>query len=345
MILIDAVYINQSGGKNLLDLLIDNLDKESNEEILVLLDTRIQNNYETRLFKFVKLRFIKSGEIRRYLFYKKNLNTFRIVLCFANVPPPLKLNCVVHTYFHNVILLDKLIQNYFPLKARILFLLKRMVIRTRKNNTNFWMVQTQNVLQLLNHSLKIPVNKISILPFFAEINTNANTGRRFKENSFFYPATGDSHKNHERLLQVWKQLYEENNNLNELHLTVDKMRSNKLYNKIKLLQKAGVPVINHGYLTKTDVNKLYAKCRYVIHPSLGESFGLVLIESLKNNCILLAPNLPYVKAVVQPNYFFEPTDNLSIANTIKKALKREGALLPKILATDQIEDIVKIILD
>ena len=41
----------------------------------------------------------------------------------------------------------------------------------------------------------------------------------------------------------------------------------------------------------------------------------------------------------------KPTDNLSIANTIKKALKREGALLPKILATDQIEDIVKIILD
>ena len=42
MILVDAIYINNSGGKILLDYLIINLEK-SNTKILYLLDTRVIN--------------------------------------------------------------------------------------------------------------------------------------------------------------------------------------------------------------------------------------------------------------------------------------------------------------
>ena len=345
MILIDAIYINQSGGKNLLDLLIDQLNLTSSEEILVLVDNRIKKQYEAKRFKAIRLEFIRGNEIGRYFFYKNKVNEFRKVFCFANVPPPVKLNCTVLTYFHNIILFDKDIQKYFSIKSHLLFVLKGLVIKSRKNNTNYWVVQTDNVLHLLIKYLNIPLSKILVLPFFEKENSGGMADTNVKKNSFFYPASGAAHKNHSNLLEVWHDLYLKNNFQNELHLTINKNQNRNLYNRIKLLQANGVPIINHGYLSKSEVNALYAKCRYVIHPSFGESFGLVLIEGLINNCILLAPNLPYVKAIVQPHYFFEPKNHASITHSIKKALYEEDPMPSKILIKNKIEDLVKQILD
>ena len=164
-----------------------------------------------------------------------------------------------------------------------------------------------------------------------------------KENAFFYPAIGASHKNHDRLLQAWRNLYRTEKIKYNLHLTIDRNTTNELYLKISKLQAEGVPIINHGYLSKSEVDKLYAKCKFVIHPSLGESFGLVLIEALKNNCILLAPDLPYVKAIVKPNYYFNAgkTDTIEIA--VMQAISGENCSNSEILVKSELESLVKCI--
>lgn len=168
MILIDAIYICQTGGKNLLDLLIDEFERESSkEQIIFLIDNRIKEFYFERKFKQIKVEFLKGNELTRYHYYLRNKNMYRKILCFANVPPPIRLHCVVMTYFQNVLLLDRDLQKFFSLKKRLLLRLKGYIIKSRRNKTDYWIVQTKHVNELLEKYLNPNVDQIKILPFFS----------------------------------------------------------------------------------------------------------------------------------------------------------------------------------
>lgn len=346
MVLIDAVYICQSGGKNLLDLLISQLEKENtSEQILLLIDQRIKNYYTNQRYLNIKINFLRGNELSRYIFYAKNKSTFKKVLCFANVPPPLQLHCPVFTYFHNVILFDKILQSSFSFKSRILFFLKSFIIKKRKGNCDKWIVQTNHVKDLLITTLNIKPIDVFIFPFFNEGETDMREHKFIKDSDFFYPAISAAHKNHDQLLNAWYNLYKKDKITNKLHLTIAENYQDAIYNKIKAYQKMGVPIINHGYLSIRDVNNLYKKCKFVIHPSLGESFGLVLIEALRNNCILLAPDLPYVNSVVLPNYYFDPYKVRSIEDATLSAIKGVDKMHSSILVKSNLGNFMQFILN
>ena len=341
MILVDAVYICQSGGKNLLDLLIGQFENAgADEEFTILIDTRIREHYTGKTIRNIRFEFLDGREIARYRYYVRHKQEFHRVFCFANVPPPIRLKCTVSTYFHNVLLFDRDLQKYFPLKSRLLFALKGLVIKSRLNNTDNWIVQTRHVQELLVNHARIQTSRILLFPFFNEDDPGIITETDQKENAFFYPAIGASHKNHERLLAAWSDLFHKGTLVPDLHLTIGENEADSLYSKILALQKEGIPIINHGYLSKSEVNRLYAKCKFVIHPSLGESFGLVLIEALKNKCILLAPDLPYVKAIVQPHYQFDAGDVVSIGQAIIRASGNEKAASPAMYIKSEIKALV-----
>ena len=102
MILIDAVYINQGGGKVLLDLLIDAVIKRK-INVHFLLDERVKKDY----FFFDKnVTFINSSLLKKFYFYFKNKNKFSSVFTFGNFPPPIKLKCTVYSYFQNLLLIE-----------------------------------------------------------------------------------------------------------------------------------------------------------------------------------------------------------------------------------------------
>ena len=72
MILIDALYINNSGGKVLLDYLIDSLE-DTNEEFFYLLDKRIEGN-TPKIKEKNNVLYIKANLYNRYKFYVKYFN-------------------------------------------------------------------------------------------------------------------------------------------------------------------------------------------------------------------------------------------------------------------------------
>jgi len=300
MILIDAVYISTSGGYALLSMLLEEVVKV-NSRFLFLIDKRLEIKREN--IKNVKFVYLNNSEIGRLKFYLKNNKNFAKVLCFANVPPPIALDCPVYTYFHNVLLFDKKTQKSFSKKNHIILNIKGAYIKFRKKNTNKWFVQTDLVKKLLVRSLNINPSDINIYPFYYE--QKPKNIKSLKKDDFFYPATGAKHKNHLLLLKVWENIFEEHDLRPALHLTVDEEVYTVINKKIKFLQNKGLQITNHGYITKEQTQKLYETCKFVIHPSAGESFGLVLIEAIENGNILLAPDLPYVNAVVKPNYFFD----------------------------------------
>jgi glycosyltransferase involved in cell wall biosynthesis len=342
MVLIDAVYINQTGGLVLLEHIIDRMTRQiSLQKVVFLLDDRVRNHF-CNTNRHLNIIYLKGSELTRLNYYVKHKKDFNKVLCFANVPPPIKVDAEVFTYFQNALIIDRDSQTTFPWKARLSLKLKYFLIRSRLVNTDFFIVQTQNVSELLTKKFQWHNARVKVLPFYS-CTTNCSVRKaKFDNKKFFYPASGHSHKNHEILLEAWINLKKTKKINGELHLTVGESFK-ELSEKLIRLNQEGYKVINHGVLSKERVNELYRQSNFVIHPSFCESFGLVLIESLMNECILIAPDLPYVKSIVVPNYFFDARDRCSIEKAIMHAYCGENSLESKVVITDKTEELIKLI--
>lgn len=82
MILLDAVFINNGGGKILLDYLINEIEKQD-IELIFLLDERVKGNHAE--IKTNKVIYIEGSFFQRHFFFKKNKNNFTKVICFGNL--------------------------------------------------------------------------------------------------------------------------------------------------------------------------------------------------------------------------------------------------------------------
>ena len=82
--------------------------------------------------------------------------------------------------------------------------------------------------------------------------------------------------------------------------------------------------------------KLYGQSKYVIFPSLFESFGLPLIEGIASGCKIIAADLSYTYAVIRPSFTFNPFEVDEIKKAVIFAINNE---LPdsKILIKNEIE--------
>jgi len=67
--------------------------------------------------------------------------------------------------------------------------------------------------------------------------------------------------------------------------------------------------------------------RWRVFPSLSESFGLGLVESMASGCPIVAADLPYAHDVAEKAVvYFHPKHPASIAETIVKTLGNEDVL-------------------
>ena len=308
MLLIDAIYINNGGGKRLLDLLIQTVIKEK-VEIIFLLDNRISDEYKN----LSNATFISASLFKRHIFYLKNKKKITSVLTFANIPPTVKLNCRVYTYFHNVLLLSN---KSFNINSLNLFLKSRLILLF-KNNTMTWLVQSAFVKKEINKYWNINLNKIQILPIF-DVNFRKKNVNKiiFNQNEikFIYVSDGHFYKNHINLIQAFSK-YSKLFPNSSLTLTIgDK------YKKIKKLiseKKAnGINIIDKGIITKDQLSIEYEKADICVFPSLFESFGLGLIEASLHDLPICASDLAYVYEVVKPTYVFDPNSEQSILNCL-----------------------------
>ena len=89
LVLIDAIYINRSGGKVLLEYLIKTIVSNGGQNnFFFLLDNRIAISNKTEL-EMLHVMYLSPSESARIDFYKKNIEKFNSIFCFSNVPPPL----------------------------------------------------------------------------------------------------------------------------------------------------------------------------------------------------------------------------------------------------------------
>ena len=308
MILFDAVFINNGGGKILLDYLIDEIEKQ-NIEITYLLDVRVKGNHPE--IKTNKVIYLQGSFFKRHFFYSKHKNKFTKVICFGNLPPSIRLNAEVYTYFHQLLFLE--IPNSLSLFQKIVFGIKSIIFKELRKNTDFWIVQTNEVKKRLLQKLEITnEEKIKVIPFYPPLASSNIIN--LEKKGFLYASNGSSHKNHLNLLLGFKNYCDTNDSKQELHLTVGN-EFTSLINEIEKLKNQGYPIINHGFVLRAELSYLYSNVKYVIYPSLSESFGLGLVEAIELGCDVIAADLPYTYIVCEPSFVFNPLD----INDIEKA--------------------------
>lgn len=329
MLLVDALYVNNSGGKVLLDYLIHKL-LEHKVDVFFLLDKRCEESYLD--LKLKNAIFVEATLKNREKIYKNDNEKFTHFFCFANLAPPVKCNGKVVTYFHNLLLSE--IPSGTPLKKRLFLLLKRYFSKKISNNSDLFLVQTEYAKQSF---LKAYGNRpVEVMPFYNDFQIAPGIKQ---SKSFLYVSDGNPHKNHMRLLEAWRLVKDP---AAALWLTVSDAYP-EVGLEIQRLQNDGFNVVNFKNLSRSALNALYAKSEYLLYPSLLESFGLGLIEGALAGCKIVASDLSYVFQVVQPSKVFNPLSIEAISTCINQLNENEQVAETVLKAKDEIGKLIEII--
>jgi glycosyltransferase involved in cell wall biosynthesis len=340
MLLVDSIYIHESGAKALLEYFIEKLI-EQRKHFFILFDKRLTSSFLNQLSPN-QYQLVTASEGNRKQVYQSISNRATTIFCFANVPPPIHIQKVpVFIYFHNVLLLSHFFEdNNYSIGRKFILLAKRSYIQWKNQPTYHWIVQSDRVKQELSNRLSVNKNQVHVLPFFREellVQHNAH-----QINKFIYVADGVPQKNHTVLFQAWEYLQDRYQLTPELHLTIPALFT-ELIASIQQLQHKGIKIINHGVLDKAELNLLYQKCGYLIFPSLRESFGLPLIEAVQAGCGVLAADLPYVYDVIRPSAVFNPVQPQSIAEVVVEISSKNDLISADIKINNNLQELLNLL--
>ena len=337
-ILVDSIYLNSEGGKSILTQFIHYLiENNVHENYYFLIDKRAKK--KDIVLDKINLEFIEPSENKRKIFYLNNKTKFKSILCFSNVPPPIKLTQNVFIYFHNTLLLNPINTN-LSFYNKAVNLIKKTYIKFLNQKNYQWIVQTELIKKQFCNAFSVSDNRIKVFPIFDSNYNNLKLNKG--KNRFLYVSNLSKHKNHHKLFNAFINSASKSDELIELHLTILEEEYGKSIYSNKIAVK-NLKIINHGVLNKTDLYNLYNLSNFLIYPSLNESFGLPLIESINNSCKVIAADLEYVNEIIQPSLKFDPNSESSISKSILLAVNEKNLMDSKIKVENKIDTFVKYI--
>lgn len=328
---IHATNVHQGGGRSLLWSVIRTL--AGSTSTVYLLDSRMtmpEGTPESSKMHTVPPSIWQRLKAERWL--ARNATAEDTVLCFGNLPPLFKLRAHTLVFMQNRYLIDAIGLGGFPLRVRLRLSIERLWLLTRMVHADGFIVQTPTMKRLLEARTagSIPVR---VLPFIAEPGSYVRSAARppsdaGREHDFVYIASGEPHKNHGRLLEAWCLLAGEGL-FPSLCVTLDPQRFPVLCDEIETMkQQYGIKIGNLGELSHREVQALYRKAGAAVYPSTFESFGLPLLEARQAGLPVLAPELDYVRDVIDPEQSFDPDSPLSIARAVKRFMGKDEPPLP-----------------
>ena len=329
-ILIDSVYLNSFGGKELLNLIVSDLKGKSKEiDFFYLLDKRNKSIADNLNYEFC------SPNIRdRKKFYKKNLNHFDKIICLANVPPPVSIkNKTVIILFHNALLLEW--TNSISLFSNIKNFIKNKYIHFSILKNYTWVVQTELMKKKLIKSYDISMNNIRIYPLFRTINHEYKKKKSKNSINILCVSSESPHKMNNNLLKAFTEAKYALKYEVILSLTINKKNIKPL--------KENKKVVFLGNLTKDEINYQYSISDFLIFPSVIESFGLPLVEATFFKLKIIASNSEYVNYVVKPSLTFNPNSVDSIKKTIEKVVNLNSIEDSELIVNNKLDSFINFI--
>ncbi len=335
MLLIQASNIHTGGGAVLLRPL---LQASCEQPRRVWVDERfILPDQMAEGVEVVRVRPSVVGRLRADAEIARMARRDDVLLCLGNLPPIHRPVCRTVVFLQNRYLLAKTAIRGMPVAARIRLMLERVWLRTFSTHAQLYLVQTPSMRLDMLGQLGLREDLVTVLPFLPD---NRDWSRAKEKNilspgqdtrPFIYVASGESHKNHVALIEAWIHLAREGL-YPDLQLTLDQARF------VALAQWIADQSARYKLRIEIDatrgtrrVENLYAHARALIFPSRLESFGLPLIEARQAGLPILAPELDYVRDLVDPDEVFDPASARSIARAVKRFM---GMSESKVLTLD-----------
>ena len=334
MILVDSLYINNSGGVRLLEYLVCTLNRR-NIDFFLLADSRCMGRFDY----CKRIQYMKASLMGRKKFYQKNASSFSSVLCFGNIPSPIRMNVPVYTYFHNINLLT--LSEAHGYTDMTIMWLKRAVFRYYKKNTDYWIVQTENTACELCKNLQEKENRIKIFPFYELPAELCLQKEKSHGDDYVYISNYTGAKGHEELLDAWEILHNRGI-IRMLHLTVPSSAT-AFCEKVQKAQNRGVKVMNHGFVPFEEVLKLYKQSKAIIYPSHNESLGLGIVEAITAGCDVIGSDLPFIHTICKPSAVFDPSSPESIVNAVCE-YEKGGMPQSELLIYNQVDELIDLLI-
>jgi glycosyltransferase involved in cell wall biosynthesis len=315
VIIVYAFNIHLGGGKVLLEALLSALKNPA----VLFSDARLK--LKAPLGKNIHNIAVAPSALGRFkceFQLRKQARFAHRVLCFGNLPPLFSLPVRTDLFFQNTILLRKNAHHSFPWIVRVKHHIERVWLRWGIRHINTVYVQSAVVRN--EFLAEFPNAKAVVAPFFETLPAIQNSLP--PEFDFIYVASGDSHKNHRRLLGAWSLLAEAGV-FPTLVLTLSP-EYHELLELVASLQKRGALISNYSNKSHEEILALYTRCRSLIFPSLTESFGLPLIEARAAGISIVASELDYVREFVSPVQSFDPFSEKSIFRAVLRFLGKES---------------------
>lgn len=331
---IHATNVHQGGGRTLLDAILRLPLKPGSTALLdarMPLPDSMPSNTEV-----VRARPSIFGRLQAERLLAANVDPDDTVLCFGNLPPLFNVAGRVVVFVQNRYLIEDVSLARLPIKDGMRLRLERAWFRMRARIVDEFVVQTPSMKDALVRHLsninKKPRLCIRILPFASGESQSSQAQAdgaldRPAVHDFVYVGSGESHKNHRRLIDAWILLAREGCHPS-LALTVDVVKFPNLCDWIEIQKrKHHLRIENKGALPQFKVADLYRCSGALIYPSTLESLGLPLIEARNAGLAVLAGELDYVRDVLNPEETFDPNSAVSIARAVKRFRRMEEPAL------------------
>ena len=262
------------------------------------------------------------------------LHTEYLIVCPGGLPPLFSIRANAAVLALNRLLVDGSRLNHFPLWPRGRIVVERLWFLRCQGHATSYVAQTQSMAVLLKNILRSNTD-VTVIPFNDPAPQQLIASVVPEKYDFVYPANGDAHKNHLRVLQAWRLLADRGLKPT-LALTIDGAVYPALLDQILGdTRRFGLRITNLGYLTQPAIRDLYASSGALLFPSLTESFGLPLIEARERGLPIIAPELDYVRDVVSPTETFDPESPVSMARAIRRFMGQSEVEL-KIFSTKEL---------
>jgi glycosyltransferase involved in cell wall biosynthesis len=282
-----------------------------------------------------RLRWVYSHLPRRLLHLGANA-----VLSFANVGAP-RPPIPQIIFCHRLTALVDADLNGFPLLQRARLGFMRSCILRGARHSRAVIVQTDSMRRRFIELEPALASRVYVIPSGfrtpASIpNVRAELKSRIAATSrprLIYVSHPSEHKNHDILIHALANIRHAIPSA-QLLLTIDEQPNNKRYQGfVKNIQKIAVQNRTSenttflGVLTPDEVSYALSESDLMVFPSLAESFGLPLAESMAAGCPIAASDLPYAHDVAGPAaVYFDPNDARSISDCVLSVLRNPESL-------------------
>lgn len=346
MLLINASNIHTGGGAVLLRPL---LQVKFSQPMVVWVDERFKlpNDVDSGV-EVIPVRPSVAERLRADADLARRAKKGDIVLCLGNLPPIRKPPCTVIVYLQNRYLIGNSSSISMPMTDRIRLAIERIWLRIFQSHAQFYLVQTPSMRLSVLDYLGLDRAQVRLAPYLPG---DANWPRSIHkalspavkdERPFLYVASGESHKNHDNLVDAWIQLANEGL-YPHLQLTLDQLRFPTLVCRIaQRISQYGLQIEINAAGDTNCVSDLYKDARALIFASRFESFGLPLVEARQAGLPVLAPELDYVRDVLDPDETFDPDSARSIARAVKRFMGESEQPLPALGAEQFMQLLLKL---